>query len=655
MRRLRTIAAAVAPFLLFVPAFSFAQSACSVWTSADSIYQGQSATLSWNADLTSDQLSWAESAIQEPQYGWCFLIPGQQNCTTNTNDTRAYLSENGSASITPTQTTSYHLLAWGNGWDNQSYGPIDCGTVTVNVLPVPPAPTLTISADSASIAVGQSTGIHATFAAGSGDSTSNTALNEVPPNGGEFTIPGYGYNPVSRYDYTFTPSSAGTYTFKPYIITSYYNSWNTWGQSVTVTVTNSAATCTISFDTNPLPYGSSTTIHWSSANASTMYINSIGYVSANQSSSATISPSATTDYSCTATGSGGNGTQAASLTVTPPSAPTATISSSNGTTVPIGQSTLITAHFTAGSGDTLTHDNIDSPQGTGVGASTNPDATKTYTFIPSTPGSFVFYARAQTSYFTSWTTYAGVTITVPTPPTCSVTISPNPIAQGHSATVSWTSSNAAGFRINQIGYVTPNQSNSTSVSPSQSTDYTGTATSTAGTATCPASSGTPAGTLNVSCTPSTVFTCSNSATIASTTTDVSCNVSTHHTTCTAPAFCSAGSSSCLYPPVGYTSFTSDAGDNYDGHLALHPQIVNKGLPVKLFWDLTNVSSCSVSGTNHDSFSGGCSSNTCSSGTAGQPTSVINQQTTYTLSCTGLDGSSVNESATVNVLPVFREN
>jgi hypothetical protein len=65
-----------------------------------------------------------------------------------------------------------------------------------------------------------------------------TALNVLPPNGVEYTIPGYGYSPVSSYNYTFATSTPGTYTFKPYVETATYSSWATEGQSVTVTVSN---------------------------------------------------------------------------------------------------------------------------------------------------------------------------------------------------------------------------------------------------------------------------------------------------------------------------------------------------------------------------------------------------------------------------------
>jgi|GEM_PF-2156316 hypothetical protein len=424
---------------------------------------------------------------------------------------------------------------------------------------------------------------------------------------------------------------------------SSYGTYNGGGSSAggdgSVSITWTAApapTCTITLAPNPASYSynGTVTLTYSSTNANTsFYINNVGYVGA--SGSTQVPRTATTNYTGTVVGSGGSATCPATLTVTPPSNPTATITSSLGSTVQIGQSTTITAHFTAGSGDSLTHDNIDSPVGTGLGATTNPDPIKLYTFTPTTPGTYTFYARAQTSYFTSWTTYASVTVTVPTPPACTVAFNQNPIAQGQSATVSWTSSNATSFSINTIGSVTPNTPGSTSVSPAQSTDYTGTAIGTGGTTNCHANTGTPPGTLNVSCTPS--YTCSGNNIRY---TNASCSVATT-ATCTAPAFCSTGSSICLYPPPSFNQ-----SDGLTGHLEVHPSIVPQGQTTTVSWNVSNVSSCSVAGTNGDSFSGLSGNHTSGN---------ILQQTTYTLTCAGLDGSTVNESQVVNVLPAFEEN
>lgn len=117
---------------------------------------------------------------------------------------------------------------------------------------------------------------------------------------------------------------------------------------VTITWTDAAPTCSVSADTNPLDYGNTTTLHWTSANATTFYINNVGYVTPNQSGSATIGPLATTNYSGTATGPGGTTNCPYTLTVNPPANCTApwgstvthdsSVTAYQSSTVPYGQS-----------------------------------------------------------------------------------------------------------------------------------------------------------------------------------------------------------------------------------------------------------------------------------------------------------------------------
>ena len=142
------------------------------------------------------------------------------------------------------------------------------------------------------------------------------------------------------------------------------------------------------------------------------------------------------------------------------------------------------------------------------------------------------------------------------------------------------------------------------------------------------------------CTPA--YTCSGSSTIIYT--GSSCQPSTY-ATCTSPSFCSAGSSQCLYTPLSFIQ----SGD-YSGHLQAAPLIVPTGLPTTLFWNVSGASSCTVSGNDGENFSNP------SSGTNGQATAPINQQTIFTLVCTPDDPSATftPESVTVNVLPVFEE-
>lgn len=327
--------------------------------------------------------------------------------------------------------------------------------------------------------------------------------------------------------------------------------------SVTISWTD-APSCSVTLTPNPVAYGFASTLTYSSASSTSFYINSVGYVAT--SGSALVQPGLTTDF----TGTVGNGlattTCPAILVVTPPPQPSATISASS-TSIYAGQSTGILATFSPGSGDSLAHDNIDSPEGTGLGATTNPDASKYITFTPSYAGTYTFFARAQTGYFTSWASYASTTITVTIPPSCTPT-----------------------------------------------------------------------------------YTCSGD-TIRYT--NSICQVSTV-TTCVSPAFCSPGSSTCLNLIPAFNSGVSDNGITLTGHLQVAPSLLRSGASTHVYWNTSNVSSCMVTGSNGDSWNG------VSSGTSGKTSSNISQQTIYRLSCTGLDGSAIDESATVNILPVFKE-
>ena len=100
--------------------------------------------------------------------------------------------------------------------------------------------------------------------------------------------------------------------------------------------------------------------------------------------------------------------------------------------------------------------------------------------------------------------------------------------------------------------------------------------------------------------------------------------------------CSSGSCLAAPPAPSITTWT------------VSPTLVRIGTPVRVTWTTTNAVSCTVSGTNGDSWTG----------TSGdQTTSPIAAQTTYTIVCQGLAGSSpssVTLTSTVNILPGYQE-
>jgi len=520
-----------------------------------------------------------------------------------------YVSGSGAATIAPNTTTSY------SGTVSNSSGTGTCGT-TLTVNPAC-SPSYGQSCTSSANACGQTT--TGTYSC-SGVCSATTPANPA----------GYGSACTSAAN-ACGQTNTGTIQCN--------------GQCSATKPPNSNCgnpTCSVTFDANPAPYGIGTTMRWTSARAASFTIQNVGPVTPNVAGSAHVAPSSSTSYAGSVVGHNGNTVSCpATLNISAPANPTATISSSLGSTVKIGQSSTITATFTAGNGDTILNDNIDSPEGTGLGATANPDATKNVTFTPSSPGTFTFYARARTAYY-PWTTYAQTSVTVPPLPSCSVTFDQNPIVRGAQTIVRWSSSNSISFILQTIGPVTPNQSGSVTVAPQSTTNYSGSASGAGGSASCPA-------TLTVQCTPSTTYSCSGQ-TILRTDTAASCSTTiSNTTTCTAPAFCSAGSSVCLYPEVQYAP---------DGHLTARPAIVPTDVPSHVTWDVANVTSCTVTGSNGDTWTvAGTAGNgwTSASPPGGETTSPITEQTIYTLTCTGLDGSRpASESAIVNVLPIFQE-
>lgn len=79
-----------------------------------------------------------------------------------------------------------------------------------------------------------------------------------------------------------------------------------------------------------------------------------------------------------------------------------------------------------------------------------------------------------------------------------------------------------------------------------------------------------------------------------------------------------------------------------------PSLVKSGNTTKVNWSATAVSSCSVTAPNGDSWNG------LQSVIGGEISTPITAETTYTLSCLDLDNATQTKTATVKVIPVFRE-
>ena len=110
---------------------------------------------------------------------------------------------------------------------------------------------------------------------------------------------------------------------------------------VTITWTDATPTCSVWADQNPSAYGGSTTLRWTSGGATGFFISNVGYVIPNVSSSATVGPLATTAYNGTATTSTQSTPCNFTLTVTPPPAPTCSLTATP-SAITSGQSSTLT-------------------------------------------------------------------------------------------------------------------------------------------------------------------------------------------------------------------------------------------------------------------------------------------------------------------------
>ncbi|MFH0846298.1 MAG: hypothetical protein V1851_02805, partial [Patescibacteria group bacterium] len=226
--------------------------------------------------------------------------------------------------------------------------------------------------------------------------------------------------------------------------------------NITVTQVNPQPTCAISADKVSISKGESFTLSWSSTNATSASITSIGSVSAN--GSRTLSPTVTTTYTGTFTGAGGTVTCSKSITVKESSTqplPTCAMNVSPSTIDVGGSSTL---SWSSSNTSSVVIDKIGTVSNYYGSRTISPIVTTTYT------GTFT---GAGGSVTCSATLYVNKPVVLPT---CTLNASPKTINQGESSTLSWTSTNAAVVYFNN-GITNNNVNGSLTVSPTQTTTY----------------------------------------------------------------------------------------------------------------------------------------------------------------------------------------
>ncbi|HVM58851.1 MAG TPA: hypothetical protein VMT80_00760 [Candidatus Paceibacterota bacterium] len=334
-------------------------------------------------------------------------------------------------------------------------------TYTARVVvtpPPPPKPTCTLTANPTSITGDESSTLHWTTTNAT-SATIDQGIGAVTPVAGGSTS----VSPTSNTTYTLTATGTGGTV--------------TCHAAVTI-VTNPKPTCTLTAAPTSIAAGDSSTLHWTTTNATSATIDQgIGAVTPAAAGSTSVSPATTTTYTLTATGAGGTVTCPATVTITAHTAPTCTLTA-NPTSITNGSSSAL--HWTTTNADTFSIDHgIGSVTPVASGStSVSPTSDTTYTGTATGPGGTV-------------TCHAAITVTTPQPnePSCTLSASPTTLNAGDHTALTWTTTNADTFSIDQgIGAVTPAASGTVqSLAVNDDTTFTGTARSPNGhTATCTA-------------------------------------------------------------------------------------------------------------------------------------------------------------------------
>jgi hypothetical protein len=316
-----------------------------------------------------------------------------------------------------------------------------CQWLSENRLP----PTLTLTADPLSIAAGETStltwaSINTTTCAASGGWSGDLA-----------TAGSQGVSPASTTTYALACSGAG----------------GSASESTTVTVVP-APTVTLTAIPASIASGQSSTLTWSSTDATSCAASGGWSGLKATSGSEDVSPSSTTIYRLACTGPGGNASDSATVTVTATPAPPTVSLTANPESIATGQAS------------TLTWSSTNATSCTASGGWTGTRATSGSLSV--SPASTTKYRLACTG--TGGTTSDSATVTVtatPAPPTVTLTASPTSIASGQSSTLDWSSTNATSCTASGGWTGTKATSGSESVSPTSTTKYRLACTGTGGT------------------------------------------------------------------------------------------------------------------------------------------------------------------------------
>ncbi len=238
-------------------------------------------------------------------------------------------------------------------------------------------------------------------------------------------------------------------------------------RTVTVSQQPQVPSCTLSANPNSVSYNGSSTLTWTSNNATSASIdNGVGSVAVNGSYGVSGLTSSRT-YTMTVNGTGGTATCQATVTVNQQSLPSCSISANPSIVQYGGSSTL---NWSSNNATSATIDSIGSVATNGSYYLSNITGSRTYTMTVYGNGGT---ATCQTTVST--TQYQNQ-------PSCTISANPTYLQNGGSTYLTWNSYNASSASIDSIGSV--NLSGGQSVYPGYSRTYTMTVYGNGGTATC---------------------------------------------------------------------------------------------------------------------------------------------------------------------------
>ena len=393
--------------------------------------------------------------------------------------------------------------------------------------------------------------------------------------------------------------------------------------------------CAISANPSNIQYGGSTTLAWTSTNATSATLSGIGSVGTNGSHVANGIVTTTT-YTLTVYGPGGSKNCQTTVTVQQQQTPSCTLTSNLSTVQYGGAMTLSWSSNNATSASL--NQSIGSVGVNGTLVVYNIFSTTTYTLTVAGPGGT---ANCQTT----------VVVQQQQTPSCSISANPSSVQSGGSSTLTWSSTNATSATLNQsIGNV--GLSGSYTVSPAVTTTYTLTVTGPGGTVNCQTyitvqQQQTPSCTINAnpsnvqyggsstlmwSSTNATSATLTDFGSVATNGSQTASNIynsKTYTLTVTGPG----GSANCQ------TTVTSQQQQNLSCSINANPNNVQQGGPSYLTWSSNNATSASLT-------------NVGSVNTNGNQTVYPYNTTTYILTVYGSQGQSAQCQTTVYTNTVY---